>query len=116
MKRMGVGAAIVLGARESRAQGEGRQGIDVGQMNRQGSPWESLVMPSNGCPDEEMPTTAMAGNHQSLESPLQGNLHGGFGGGSGETPFGRAPCSYLIVYSPVVGPQSHRRTRLLYSV
>jgi hypothetical protein len=29
MKRMGVGAAIVLGARESRVQGEGPQGIDV---------------------------------------------------------------------------------------
>jgi hypothetical protein len=24
-----------------------------------------------------------------LESPLQGNLHGGFGGGGGETPFVR---------------------------
>ncbi len=29
VKRMGVGAAIVLGARESRVQGEGRQGSDV---------------------------------------------------------------------------------------
>jgi hypothetical protein len=29
MNRMGVGGAIVLGARESRIQGEGRQGVDV---------------------------------------------------------------------------------------
>jgi hypothetical protein len=29
VKRMGVGGVIVLGARESRVQGEGRQGIDV---------------------------------------------------------------------------------------
>jgi hypothetical protein len=31
----------------------------------------------------------------SLESPLQGNLHGGFGGGRGETQLGCAPCAYL---------------------
>jgi hypothetical protein len=30
-----------------------------------------------------------------VESPLQGNLHGGFGGGCGETQFGCAPCAYL---------------------
>ena len=29
MKRLSVGGVIVLGARESRVQGEGRQGIDV---------------------------------------------------------------------------------------
>jgi hypothetical protein len=29
MNHKGVGAAIVVGARESRVQGEGRQGIDV---------------------------------------------------------------------------------------
>jgi hypothetical protein len=29
MNHRGVGAAIVVGARESRVQGEGRQGIDV---------------------------------------------------------------------------------------
>jgi len=28
-KRMGVGGVIVLGARDSRVHGEGRQGIDV---------------------------------------------------------------------------------------
>src|SRR5918998_185649 len=33
MKRTGVGAAIVLGARESRVHGEGRQGIDVRLTN-----------------------------------------------------------------------------------
>jgi hypothetical protein len=43
MKRMGVGAAIVLGARESRVQGEGRQGSDVRLTNSWRSPWESLV-------------------------------------------------------------------------
>jgi hypothetical protein len=37
MKRMGVGAAIILGARESRVHGEGRQGIDIPRVenNRQ---------------------------------------------------------------------------------
>jgi hypothetical protein len=34
-----------------------------------------------------------SGSH-SLESPLQGNLHGGFGGGSEETCESNAPCSY----------------------
>jgi hypothetical protein len=29
MKRVGVGGVIVLGARESRVHGEGRQGIDI---------------------------------------------------------------------------------------
>jgi hypothetical protein len=29
VKRMGVGGVIVLGGRESRLQGEGRQGIDI---------------------------------------------------------------------------------------
>ena len=32
---------------------------------------------------------------QFLESPLQGNLHGGFGGGGEETQCGCAPCPYL---------------------
>jgi hypothetical protein len=44
-KRMGVGAAIVLGARESRVQGEGRQGVDVRRTNHRRSPWESSVRP-----------------------------------------------------------------------
>jgi hypothetical protein len=42
VKRMGVGAAIVLGARESRAQGEGRQSIGISEQNNrvrtQGNP------------------------------------------------------------------------------
>jgi hypothetical protein len=32
---------------------------------------------------------------QFLESPLQGNVHGGFGGGGEETQFGCAPYPYL---------------------
>jgi hypothetical protein len=31
----------------------------------------------------------------SLESPVLGKGHAGFGGGSGETQFGCALCSYL---------------------
>jgi hypothetical protein len=34
---------------------------------------------------------------QFLESPLQENLHGGFGGGGEETQFGCAPCPYLTI-------------------
>jgi hypothetical protein len=43
VKRMGVGAAIVLGARESRVHGEGRQGIDVRPTNSRISPGEVWV-------------------------------------------------------------------------
>jgi hypothetical protein len=43
MKCMGVGGVIVLGGRESRLQGEGRQGIDVRRTISRRSPWESLV-------------------------------------------------------------------------
>jgi hypothetical protein len=43
MKHMGVGGIIVLGARESRVHGEGRQGMDVRPTNNRRSPWESLV-------------------------------------------------------------------------
>jgi hypothetical protein len=44
MKRVGVGGVIVLGGRESRLQGEGRQGMDVRPTNNRRSPWESLVL------------------------------------------------------------------------
>jgi hypothetical protein len=87
-----------LGGRESRLQGEGRQGIDVGWTIRHRSPWESLVSPEIlAAVTKEEPMTALAESRQSLESPLQGNLHGGFGGGSGETQSGCAPCSYLTI-------------------
>ena len=45
MNHRGVGAAIVLGARESRVQGEGRQGSDVQWTTNRGSPWASSVTP-----------------------------------------------------------------------
>jgi hypothetical protein len=35
------------------------------------------------------PVATPRAKSQSLESPLQGNLHGGFGGGSEETTFGK---------------------------
>ena len=44
---------------------------------------------------KEEPMTALAGSRQSLESPLPGNWHGGFGGGGEETQFGCASCPYL---------------------
>jgi hypothetical protein len=53
MNHRGVGAAIVLGVRESRIQGEGRQGIDVRRTINWGSPWESSVeLDYSGRPDE----------------------------------------------------------------
>jgi hypothetical protein len=95
MKRVSVGGPIVVRARESRIQGEGGQGIDVRQTNSQRSPWESLVsLVKRAALMKEEPMTASAGSRRSLESPLQGNLHGGFGGEGEETPFGCAPCPY----------------------
>jgi hypothetical protein len=89
MKHRSVGAAIVLGARESRVQGEGRQGIDVRRTINRGSPWESLVLLGNlAAPMKEEPMTAKAGSRQSLESRMLGNGHVRFGGGGGETQFG----------------------------
>ena len=53
VKRMGVGAAIVLGARESRVHGEGWQGIDVRLTNNQGSFGEvRMVLGYPSRPDE----------------------------------------------------------------
>lgn len=82
MPAVSVGGVIVLGGRESRLHGEGRQGIDVGWTISHRSPWESLVSPDSlAAVTKEEPMTALAESRQSLESPLQGNLHGGFGGG-----------------------------------
>jgi hypothetical protein len=82
MPAVSVGGVIVLGGRESRLQGEGRQEIDVGWTIRHRSPRESLVSPEIlAAVTKEEPMTALAESRQSLESPLQGNLHGGFGGG-----------------------------------
>jgi hypothetical protein len=56
-KRMGVGAAIVVGARESRAQGEGRQGSDVRQRivgDHLGNPWWSWDIPVASMKGEPM--------------------------------------------------------------
>lgn len=43
MSYQSVGGVVVLGGRESRPQGEGRQGIDVRRTINRRSPWESLV-------------------------------------------------------------------------
>ncbi len=72
MKRMGVGAAIVLGARESRVHGEGRQGIGVQRTNSWGSLGEVRVEPSYlGRPNERKLMIAFAGSRQSLESRVR---------------------------------------------
>ena len=71
-KCMGVGGVIVLGGRESRPHGEGRQGIDVRWTNSQGSPWESLVsLVKRAALMKEKPMTATAGSRQSLESRVR---------------------------------------------
>jgi hypothetical protein len=62
---------------------------------------------------KEEPMTALAESRQSLESPLQGNLHGGFGGGSGETQFGCAPCSYLTCATKREDEMEERPTEVL---
>jgi hypothetical protein len=58
MNHRGVGAAIVLGARESRVQGEGRQGSDVRRTISRRSLGEFRVEPGYpGCFDERKPMT-----------------------------------------------------------
>jgi hypothetical protein len=60
MKRVGVGAAIVLGARESRVHGEGRQGIDVRWTISRRSLGEVRVLPVKLATSmKEEPMTAM---------------------------------------------------------
>jgi hypothetical protein len=81
MKHKGVGAAIVVGARESRVHGEGPQGIDVRLTNSRRSLGEVQVSASM----KEEPMTARAGSRQSLESRMLGNGHVRFGGGSEES-------------------------------
>jgi hypothetical protein len=72
MKSASVGAAIVLGARESRVHGEGRQGIDVRQSNSWSSSGEVRVSLVNlAAPMKEGPMTALAGSRHSLESRVR---------------------------------------------
>jgi hypothetical protein len=73
MKRMGVGAAIVLGARESRVHGEGQQGIDIRSPNNQRSFGEvrmELGYPSRS-DERETDDRCKAGSCQSLESRVR---------------------------------------------
>ena len=66
-----VGAAIVVGARESRVQGEGRQGIDVRRTTSRRSSGEVRVsLVTLAAPMKEGPMTAGAGSRQSLESRM----------------------------------------------
>jgi hypothetical protein len=72
VKRMGVGGVIVLGARESRVHGEGRQGIDVRWTISRRSPWESLVsLVKWAALTKEEPMTEQSGSRQSLESRVR---------------------------------------------
>jgi hypothetical protein len=72
MKRTGVGAAIVLGARESRVQGEGPQGSDVRWTNSRRSSGEvQMELGYPGRFDERKPMTALAGSRHSLESRMR---------------------------------------------
>jgi hypothetical protein len=71
MKRTGVGGPIVLGARESRVQGEGGQGSDVRRTNSRRASGEVRMKPGDpGCSDERKPMTASAGSRHSLESRM----------------------------------------------
>jgi hypothetical protein len=71
LKHKGVGAAIVVRARESRVQGEGRQGIDVQPTISRGSPGEVRVLPEKlAAAIKEKLMTASAGSRQSLESRM----------------------------------------------
>ena len=58
MKDVSVGGLIVVGARESRVQGEGGQGIDVRQMNSRRSSGEVRVsLVKRAAPTKEKPMT-----------------------------------------------------------
>jgi hypothetical protein len=88
MPDSGVGAIIVVGGWESQPHGEGWQEGDArqGEINRKcpvksGLP-SGVAMKSQF---DDKTRLDLEEECRSLESPLQGNLHGGFGGGSGET-------------------------------
>ena len=49
------------------------------------------------------PAVMLRAEGRSLESPVLGNGHAGFGRGSGETQCGCAPCSYLTLPDGVAG-------------
>jgi hypothetical protein len=84
-----VGAAIVVGGWESQPQGEGPQEIDTPNYlltaiapGKFGTNRKVQVVNGNGMTN---PGVTLGEEGQPLESPLQGNLHGGFGGESEET-------------------------------
>ena len=88
MPASGVGAIIVVRGWESQPQGEGWQESDVrqGEINRECSVKSGF--PSGVAMKSQFDDQSRLGlemESRSLESPLQGNLHGGFGGGSEET-------------------------------
>jgi hypothetical protein len=88
MKYASVGAIIVVRGWESQPQGEGWQESDVrqGEINREcsvNSGFPSGVAMKSHLDDASR--NISGSGSRSLESPLQGNLHGGFGGGSEET-------------------------------
>jgi hypothetical protein len=56
------------------------------------------------------PVVTLEAEGQFLESPLQGNLHGGFGGGGEETQFGCALCPYLTPTTSTFPPSMRSTT------
>jgi hypothetical protein len=97
MPDSGVGAIIVVRGWESQPQGEGWQESDgrQGEINRECSVNSEfpLGVAMKSHLDDESRLVPRDGS-RSPESPLRGNLHGGFGGGSEETCESNAPCSY----------------------
>ena len=72
MTYQSVGAAIVVGARESRVHGEGPQGIDARLTTSWRSSGEVQVSLANlAAPMKETPMTASAGSRHSLESRVR---------------------------------------------
>ena len=99
MKRLGVGGAI--GTQRTgkpstwgRAPGDGHSpGLIAAQcsMNVE-STHAGAAVNAKGMTS---PAVTLGAEGRSLESPVLGNGHAGFGRGSGETQCGCAPCSYL---------------------
>jgi hypothetical protein len=79
------GGGVVLGARESRVQGEGRQGRRVLPVGSMRSPWNGKGRGGRTRPKVTISEVTLSEESDDLESPLRSKLHGGFGEGREET-------------------------------
>jgi hypothetical protein len=94
-KRMSVGGVIVLGGRESRLHGEGRQGIDVRRTHNRRALGEVHVLLVMSCFDERKADDRASGKSLIPGEPGAVKVACPVRRGGEETQFGCAPCPYL---------------------